>query len=342
MARGLIAPVAAVGAPPEGVCGPRTRIVCAWVYDLTGGDATAAAVADWLLGRPIAIGGVLLAGWVLRWFVRRLVGRGVNRILAQAPVLRRATTSPPRADANGHLPWDEARRAERARAVATAVSSTLSALVWVVTVIAAAGILGLDVGPILASAGLAGVAIAFGAQSLIRDLLAGVFILLEDHFAIGDEVDLGEGVGVVERMTLRETVLRDLDGTVWHVRNGEIDRVGNHSQVWSAAMLDITVAHGTDLATARTVLTAVATEVAATAPFDQEVLEPPEVLGVEALGADGVTLRLLVKTLAGRQFGLQRALLEGIAESFRSHGVELGTRELAVRVRRTAPVPPAD
>jgi small-conductance mechanosensitive channel len=326
-------------APPDGVCGPQTRVVCAWVYDLPGGDATAAAVADWLLGRPIAIGGVLLGGWVLRWLVRRLVGRGVNRVLAQAPVLRLTATSAP--GANGHLPWDEARRTERARAVATAVSSTLSALVWVVTVIAVAGILGLDVGPILASAGLAGVAIAFGAQSLIRDLLAGVFILLEDHFAIGDEVDLGEAFGVVERMTLRETVLRDLDGTVWHVRNGEIDRVGNHSQVWSAAMVDVTVAHGTDLAGARTVLTAVATEIAARAPFDQEVLEPPEVLGVEALSADGVTLRLLVKTLAGRQFGLQRALLEHIAESFRAHGIELGTRELTVRVRRSAPLPPS-
>jgi small-conductance mechanosensitive channel len=325
--------------PPEGVCGPQTRVVCGWVYDLTGGDATAAAVADWLLGRPIAVGGVLLGGWILRWLARRLVGRGVNRILAQAPVLGlgAAAAAP---GATGHLPWDEARRTERARAVATAVSSTLSGLVWVVTVIAVAGILGLDVGPILASAGLAGVAIAFGAQSLIRDLLAGVFILLEDHFAIGDEVDLGEAFGVVERMTLRETVLRDLDGTVWHVRNGEIDRVGNHSQVWSAAMVDVTVAHGTDLAAARAVLTAAATELAGTPPFDREVLEPPEVLGVEAMSADGITLRLLVKTLAGRQFGLQRALLERIAESFRAQGIVLGPRELTVRVRRPAGLPP--
>jgi small-conductance mechanosensitive channel len=337
VAHALTALVAA--APPDGVCGPQTRVVCAWVYDLTGGDATAAAVADWLLGRPIAVGGMLLAGWVLRWLVRRLVGRGVNHILAQAPVLRLpAAAAAPGAD--GHLPWDEARRTERARAVATAVSSTLSGLVWVVVLIAIAGILGLDVGPILASAGLAGVAIAFGAQSLIRDLLAGVFILLEDHFAIGDEVDLGEAFGVVERMTLRETVLRDLDGTVWHVRNGEIDRVGNHSQVWSAAMVDVTVAHGTDLAAARAVLTAAATELAGTPPFDREVLEPPEVLGVEAMSADGITLRLLVKTLAGRQFGLQRALLERIAESFRAQGIVLGPRELTVRVRRPAGLPP--
>jgi small conductance mechanosensitive channel len=322
-------------APPDGVCGPRTRIVCEWVYEVTGGDATSAAVADWLLGRPIAIGGVLLVGWILRWLVRRIVARGVNRLFAAAPVLR-LPVDPAAPVTDGRMPWDEARRGERAHAVATAASSTLCAMVWVVTLIAVAGILGLDVGPILASAGLAGVALAFGAQSLIRDLLAGVFILIEDHFAIGDEVDLGDAVGVVERMTLRETVLRDLDGTVWHVRNGEIERVGNHSQVWSAALLDVTVALRTDLAKARTVLTDVATELARTPPFDKEVLDEPEVLGVEALSADGITLRLRVKTLAGKQFPLQRALLEQFAESFREHGIQLGTRELTVQLRHAA------
>ncbi len=305
--------------------------MCEWIYRYTDGNSALASLADWLVGRPLAIGGVLVCAWVLRWVVRRLVARGVDRVLAQAPMLR-ALPQPMRGTPQSlAVPRrEEARRIERARAVAGAASSLLVALVWVVAIIAVAGILGVDLGPLIASAGLAGLAVAFGAQSLIRDMLAGVFILLEDHFAIGDEVDLGEATGVVEKITLRETVLRDLDGTVWHVRNGEIDRVGNHSQVWSAAMVDVGVAHGTDLATARAVLLDVAVQVCTIPPFDREVLEPPELLGVEALSADGVTLRLRVKTLAGQQFGLQRTLLERIAEAFAVHGLVLASPQLTV------------
>lgn len=325
------------GGPPAGTCGPETRRVCEWVYEQTGGNTTAASAADWLVGRPLAILGAFLVGWVLRLLVRTLVARGVDRLLAQGPVLvplrsgRALTrTSPGPADP---LPErDEARRTTRAHAVATAVSSTLSALVWALVLIAVAGILGMDLGPVIAGAGLAGIALAFGAQSLIQDLLSGVLILLEDHFGIGDEIDIGDAVGVVEKMSLRETVLRDLDGTVWHVRNGTIDRVANHSQVWSAATVTVQVEHGSDLPTVRRVLGDVAARVSGTAPFADEVLGPPELLGVESLDKDGVAVLLRVRTLAGRQFELRRALLEAIDAAFADHGVVLATTRLTVRM----------
>jgi small conductance mechanosensitive channel len=212
--------------PPPGVCGPRTRVVCEWIYEHTGGNAVLAAAADWLVGRPLAIAGVLVAGWGTRWVIRRLVARAVNRMLVQRPILQPAPDAGGAA-ASGVPSRESARRDTRAVAVSVALASFLSTLVWVAVLIAMCGILG----PVIAGAGLVGVALVFGAQSIIRDLLAGLFILLEDHFAIGDEVDLGEAVGTVEKMTFRETVLRDLDGTVWHVRNGHIDRVGNLSQV---------------------------------------------------------------------------------------------------------------
>jgi small conductance mechanosensitive channel len=227
---------------------------------------------------------------------------------------------------------EAARRGTRADAVAAAVTSSLSTLVWVGVLVAVFGVLGVDLGPVIAGAGLLGVAVAFGAQSVIRDLLAGLFILLEDHFAIGDEVDLGEAVGAVEKMTFRETVLRDIDGTVWHVRNGLIDRVGNLSQVWSGAMVDVAVAHGTDLARAGELMREIATAVSRDPSFADDVLEPPEVLGVHRVDADGVTLRLRVKTRAGRQFDLQRALLEQIATLFPARGVRLATPQLTVRL----------
>ncbi|GAA1880995.1 mechanosensitive ion channel [Pseudonocardia ailaonensis] len=331
---------AALAGPAPGVCGPETFRVCEWVYDRTGSNATLASAADWLVGRPLAIVGVLALGWLARLVIRRLVARGVNRLLARGHVLVPLRGSFGTGKASPRQPFsdpmperEEARRTTRARAVATAVSGGLSALVWAIAVITVAGILGVDLGPVIAGAGLAGVAIAFGAQSLIQDLLAGVLILLEDHFGIGDEVDLGEAVGVVEAMSLRETVLRDLDGTVWHVRNGKIDRVGNQSQVWSGAMVNVQVAHGADVQAARRALLEAATQVAARPPFADEVLAPPELLGVEALDQDGVTLLLRVRTLAGRQFELQRALLEATETAFTTRGIPLATPHLTVRAQ---------
>jgi hypothetical protein len=234
----------------------------------------------------------------------------------------------------GGPPAEEARRETRARAVSVAISSSLSGLVWVMVLIAVCGIVGLDLGPVIASAGLAGVALAFGAQSLVQDLLGGLFILLEDHFGIGDEVDLGDAVGVVERISLRETVLRGLDGTVWHVRNGEIERVGNHSQVWSAAVIDVEVVHGTDVPAASALMAGAAAAVAATAPWRDQVIGPPQVLGVQALSGDGLTLRLLMRTLAGSHFAVERALRERVAVAFSEAGVEFAARRLSGQIHR--------
>ena len=160
--------------------------------------------------------------------------------------------------------------------------------------------LGLDLAPLLAGAGIAGIAIGFGAQSLVRDWISGLFMTLEDQYGVGDVVDVGPASGVVERMTLRATVLRGVDGTVWHVPNGQILRVGNRSQLWSVALLDVTVASGADLGRVRALLHDVATELCEREEFAPMVLEAPEVLGVEEMGLDTVTLRLTVKVSAGQ------------------------------------------
>src|SRR6185369_98079 len=136
------------------------------------------------------------------------------------------------------------------------------------------GEVGIDLGPLLAGAGIIGVAIGFGSQSLVKDFLSGIFILVEDQFGVGDTVDLGEAVGVVEVVSLRTTRLRSVDGTVWHVPNGEIRRVGNKSQHWSRALLDIQVAYTTDLERAQQVINDVAHAVW---HEDKHVLEEPEV-----------------------------------------------------------------
>ena len=139
--------------------------------------------------------------------------------------------------------------------------------------------IGVDIAPIIASAGIVGVALGFGAQSLVKDFLSGVFMIIEDQFGVGDQVDLGEAIGTVEAVTLRITRLRDVNGTVWYVPNGQIVRVGNQSQNWARTVLDINVAYHEDLARVRRVLAEVAHDVWEDEDFKGQVIEEPVGLG---------------------------------------------------------------
>ena len=156
--------------------------------------------------------------------------------------------------------------------------------------------LGVNIAPIIASAGILGIALGFGAQSLVKDFLSGMFMIFEDQFGVGDVIDVGEAIGTVEAVTLRVTRLRDLDGTVWYVPNGEILRVGNKSQNWSRAVVDVGVGYDEDLARAKRVLGEVAHDLWEDEDFRSVIIEEPEVTGVEALTPDSITLRVLVKT----------------------------------------------
>ncbi|MBR7550938.1 mechanosensitive ion channel, partial [Mycobacterium tuberculosis] len=151
--------------------------------------------------------------------------------------------------------------------------------------------LNFNVGPILASAGLAGVAIGFGAQALVKDYLSGFFMVIEDQYGIGDSVDLGEAIGVVEDVGLRTTQVRGLDGTLWHVRNGEILRVGNQSQGWARAVLDIPIAYNTTVATYASVIEDTTKEIEKDPEIADAILEPPEIWGVESLSAESQVIR---------------------------------------------------
>ena len=141
--------------------------------------------------------------------------------------------------AKGIVTIEDPRRVARATSIATVVSSTASVLIWVIAILLALGQLGLDLAPLIAGAGIAGVAIGFGAQNLVKDCITGLFMLIEDQYGIGDVVDLGVASGPVERVSLRTTVLRGQDGTVWHVPNGEVRRVGNRTKLFSVAVLDV-------------------------------------------------------------------------------------------------------
>lgn len=317
-------------------CEPDDDSLCGWVGRRTGND-TLADLVDWFLARPAKIVAILLVAWIGGRILRRMIRRWVPRIYAPHEPARerlgRLGISVPELIS---VELTDPRRRARGESITAALTSTASVAVWVVALLMVLGVAGINIGPLLAGAGVAGVALGFGAQSVVRDCLAGLFMLIEDQYGIGDVVDLGEASGVVEQIHLRTTVLRGVDGTVWHVPNGVVQRVGNKSQLWSVAVLDASVAYQTDVARARELLHRAAEEVCDSERFRPSVIEPPEVLGVEALGVDGVTLRLIVKVEPGTQWALQRELREHVKEVFDREGIEIPFPQRTVWTR----VPP--
>jgi small conductance mechanosensitive channel len=183
--------------------------------------------------------------------------------------------------------------------------------------------IGVNIAPIIASAGILGIALGFGAQSLVKDFLSGVFMIFEDQYGVGDVVDVGEAIGTVEAVTLRVTRLRDLNGTVWYVPNGEILRVGNMSQNWSRAVLDVSVGYGEDLGRVTRVLKEVAHDLWEDEEYSELIIEEPEVTGVEMLAADSVNLRVLIKTRPLEQWAVAREMRQRIKARFDHEGIEI-------------------
>ena len=284
-------------------------------------------VLDVLLGAPLHIVGVIVVAVLARWVLHRAISGFIDRAVAASPH-ERLTEGPARLllDAGGLV---AERRRQRLATMGSALRSLASFIVAGVALATILGELGVNLGPLLASAGIAGAALGFGAQSLVRDVLTGAFLIVEDQYGVGDTIDLGTVAGTVEAVGLRVTRLRDADGVVWYVRNGEIVRVGNRSQGWSTATVDVPVAYDEDLERARTVLADAVAGLAEEPEWRGRVLDTPEVVGVEALAADGITLRLLVRAAPGEQLSVQRELRRRVKAGFDAAGV------------RVAPGPPA-
>lgn len=328
--------------PLQTACGNPSKYLCEQVFELTDGNETLARLSGWLLDRPITILFIILAAWFLTWLERRAVKRLVTRVIdSDRTATRRRLVALGVTNVDSFLgktdPEQEARmnarRAARAESISGVLGSTLHAVIWTVAIGMILGEFGLNLGPLVAGAGILGVALGFGAQSLVKDCISGLFMLMEDQYGIGDVVDLGEAVGVVEEIALRTTVLRGIDGTVWHVPNGEIQRVGNMSQHYSVALIDIEVAYDADIAAARTLIEATATAVCETDEWSDLVLDLPDVLGIENLGADGITLRMTVTTAPGQQWMLQRALREALKSALDDAGIEIPFPQRTVWLR---------
>lgn len=274
---------------------------------------------------PTRIIFLIIVGLVLRWLVFRAIDRMLKRVTAPPPAERngngngKATEKLRNGLRNG---LSNPRQTQRATALGSLLKSLTTGVVGVVIGLMILASLGFDLGPFLASAGVAGVAIGFGAQSLVKDLVSGVFMLLEDQFGVGDYVTMNEVTGTVESVGLRITRLRDDYGTLWSIRNGEVLQVGNKSMSWVAIMPMVQITSDQDVEHASRVIDEVGREVAAANP--DTVLEAPVCLGVQQV--TGSTITLLVYGQAKREvdrWGIERQLRIGYKRRFDEQGIRM-------------------
>jgi small conductance mechanosensitive channel len=260
---------------------------------------------------------------VIAVVVNVLSRRGIRRLGLR---MRRAAE-----DVRGRAPnvlvrGERAQRVDaRANTLTSVASSVCSVVIGVIALLMVLSELKIDLGPLVAGAGVASIAIGFGAQSIVRDVLAGFFVVLEDQYGVGDIIDAGQASGVVEHLSLRSTRLRDLSGTVWHIPNGAIVAVGNKSQNWARAVIDVLVSHDADLRSARGVMRAVADELAADAEWSKRLAGTIDEQGVQAVGPEGVTLRLVIDTEPASQWAVERELRVRNKEAFDQAGIVMSS-----------------
>ncbi|HEX2040995.1 MAG TPA: mechanosensitive ion channel family protein [Acidimicrobiales bacterium] len=291
-----------------------------YVYDLVrklGGSDFTARTAEFVLERPLAILLILLGAVVVSRVVSRLARRSVESLVSRSTIAR-----------------GSARSAARARTLAGVAASLIRILVWSVAVLLVLDKVGINLGPLLAGASIVGVALGFGAQSLVKDFLSGFFILAEDQFGVGDVITVSDTTGTVEEVNLRITRLRGADGTVWFVPNGEIRKVGNSAKDWSKALVDIVVPEDADIAATTAAMEAEAARLKDDPAWADALVDAPEVLGVEAVGTDGVTLRVAATTDPDHRARVARELRGRIMTRLRADGV--------LTVREPAAAPPAE
>ncbi|MGV8976644.1 MAG: mechanosensitive ion channel family protein [Cellulomonas sp.] len=276
--------------------------------------------ARWFLGTGVRLAVILLVG-ALVLLALRVVIRSVTQHIVDgaddtgSSLLRRVG------------PLASARRAQRARTVGSVLRSTATIVVGTLVFLLVLDTVGMNIAPFIASAGIVGVAVGFGAQSLVKDFLSGVFMLLEDQYGVGDVVDVGPGAGTagtVEAVGLRVTKIRDSAGTLWYVPNGTMTRVGNKTQGWAKAIVEVSVDYFADLDEVRGLLTQAADRVAADPVIGTYLQGAPTVTGIEAVTFDAVTLRLSVTTAPAMQWDVARELRVAVRDVLTSAGIPLG------------------
>jgi small-conductance mechanosensitive channel len=274
----------------------RPLLAPALLVRLFGAHGLGQTVLHWCLSHGVRIVLIVATAFLLSRAAIRLLTRLEQRLRTEDAELGRSP--------------------QRSKTLAEVSRSIVTMTAWLIAGMLVLGELGLDLAPLIASASILGVALGFGAQSLVRDFLTGFFVLLEDQYAIGDWIEVDRVAGAVERFTLRMTALRADDGTLHNIANGSIQRVANSSAGWARAVVDVGVAHEADLGEVSKAFVQAGDELLADEDLAALVLEAPQVLGPQALTDSQVTVRVSIKTLPGRRATVARAYRHRVKDVF--------------------------
>lgn len=329
------------GVTLESVCGPTPTFTCEKVFNATGSEFWT-KFADWVVAKPLTITLIIVVAVIVNRVLRRLVKKSMGRMFDPSSSRTRRALQHATPSVLQQSPDRSLRLQARAQTLTTVVRGLVSVVVYFTAIVSILQVLDINLAPFIASAGIAGVALGFGAQNIVRDFLAGTFIVVEDQFGVGDIVDIGDAKGTVEQVTLRTTRVRDVNGTLWHVPNGQILRVANKSQQWARAVLDIEVDGDTSYDELAAVIQRVSDELSIDDEWKADVLEEPEVWGIEAFTPEGYTVRLVIKTRPASQFGLMRELRIRLKAAFDEAGIVLAAArpEMWIHTDDPAPGPP--
>ena len=280
---------------------------------------------DFWLDKPLRIVLIIVGAMILR-LVLGVAIRHITDQVAKGTRYRIVPAKDPHTQATQYVPdnlQSNSRQSQRAKTVGSVLRSVSAIVIWTVAIVMIISELGFNIAPVIASAGIAGVALSFGAQSLVKDFLSGIFIVAEDQLGIGDVVDLGEASGTVEAVGLRTTQVRDVNGTLWHVRNGEILRVGNSSQGWARTNIDLPVPYDSDIEEISEILLQAAHRALSNPDIKRSIMGEPEVLGVESVTGESLTLRISVKTAPSEQWAVARVLRVALKRALDENGARI-------------------
>ena len=256
-----------------------------------------------IIGSGLRIAAVLIGAFLLSRFLRRIVGRVENKVSEHTTPIRTL---------------------QRTQTLTKVLSSAGVVIIWVLSIFYVLSELSFNLAPLLAGVGIVGLAVGFGAQNLVRDVVTGFFILLEDQYGVGDIVQINQiATGKVEQLTLRVTGLRDLDGAMHYMANGSIDHVANRSKDWARAVIDVGVGYNEQPERVRSVLMRVAKEAKEDPELGRTLFTEPQVLGVERIGEYEIVWRIIAETKPARQWEVSRALRERIKVAFDRERIEI-------------------
>ncbi|HTK39672.1 MAG TPA: mechanosensitive ion channel family protein [Patescibacteria group bacterium] len=266
---------------------------------------TSQALSDWTLTHGIAIIGIIVVAFVIRYIAARFLEKLIRRAIKRG--------------SHGTLESEK----KREDTVIAILNGVLLIALWTIVLLTVVAEFGVQIGPILAAAGIAGVALGFGAQYLIKDIIAGFFIIVENQFRVGDVVSMDGTSGLVEEITLRMTTLRDLDGVVHHIPNGNPKVISNLTKDMSRVNLDIRIGYDTELEKAIKLIDKVGQDLAADEQWKDDITEAPHVLRVDDFAESALVLKILGETLPSRQWDVTGELRKRLKIAFDKHGISM-------------------